>query len=72
MFRKALLCASVIAFVGLGTAVAQQPPAGIKRTPLQKIEFPEGYTTVTGIAEIGPGGCWATAVPRPATATTDA
>mgnify|MGYP001059413198 CR=1 FL=1 len=56
MFRKALLCALIAAAAGTGTAVAQQPPAGIKRTPLQKIEFPEGYTTVTGIAEIGPGG----------------
>jgi quercetin dioxygenase-like cupin family protein len=56
MFRKALLCASIVAVAGLGTALAQQPPAGIKRTPLQKIEFPEGYTTITGIAEIGPGG----------------
>jgi quercetin dioxygenase-like cupin family protein len=58
MFRKALLCASIVAVAGIGAAVAQQPSAsaGIKRTPLQKIEFPEGYTTVTGIAEIGPGG----------------
>jgi quercetin dioxygenase-like cupin family protein len=56
MFRKALLCASIVAFASLSVAVAQQPPAGIKRTPLQKIDFPEGYTTVTGIAEIGPGG----------------
>ncbi|KQW22458.1 cupin [Afipia sp. Root123D2] len=56
MFRKALLCASVVAFASLSVAAAQQPPAGIKRTPLQKIDFPEGYTTVTGIAEIGPGG----------------
>jgi quercetin dioxygenase-like cupin family protein len=56
MFRKALLYASIVAVAGLGTALAQQPPAGIKRTPLQKIEFPEGYTTITGIAEIGPGG----------------
>jgi len=28
---------------------------GIKRTPLQKIDFPDGYTTVTGLAEIQPG-----------------
>jgi quercetin dioxygenase-like cupin family protein len=56
MFRKALLCASIVAFASLGVAVAQQPPAGINRTPLQKINFTEGYTTVTGIAEIGPGG----------------
>ncbi|WP_249122974.1 MULTISPECIES: cupin domain-containing protein [unclassified Bradyrhizobium] len=34
--------------------MAQQ--GGIKRTPLQKVEFPDGYNTVTGIAEIQPGG----------------
>jgi quercetin dioxygenase-like cupin family protein len=28
---------------------------GIKRTPLQKVDFPDGYTTVTGLAEIQPG-----------------
>jgi quercetin dioxygenase-like cupin family protein len=33
-------------------AIAQ----GIKRTPLQKVEFPDGYNTVTGIAEIPAGG----------------
>jgi quercetin dioxygenase-like cupin family protein len=56
MLNTSLFCAVTIAFVGIGAAIAQQPPAGIKRTPLQKIEFPEGYTTVTGIAEIAPGG----------------
>ncbi|MBX3572041.1 MAG: cupin domain-containing protein [Mesorhizobium sp.] len=34
------------------TAAAQD---GIRRTPLQKVDFPEGYTTVTGLAEIQPG-----------------
>ena len=34
------------------TAAAQD---GIRRTPLQKHDFPEGYTTVTGLAEIQPG-----------------
>lgn len=56
MFRKTLLCVSIVALAGIGAAVAQTPPAGIKRTPLQKIEFPEGYNTVTGIAEVPPGG----------------
>lgn len=37
-----------------GAALAQQ--SGIKRTPLQKVEFPDGYVTVTGIAEIPAGG----------------
>ncbi len=44
---------AALAFVFLaGTALAQE---GIKRTPLQKTDFPEGYTTVTGTAEIQPG-----------------
>jgi quercetin dioxygenase-like cupin family protein len=52
MLKKTLL---VLAFTGLAVAaVAQQ--AGIKRTPLQKIDFPEGFTTVSGIAEVPPGG----------------
>jgi len=54
MIRKFLIGLAVIALAYAGGAVAQQ--SGIKRTPLQKIEFPEGYTTVTGIAEIQPGG----------------
>jgi len=50
MIRKILLGIVVVAFAG--AAFAQ----GIKRTPLQKVEFPDGYNTVTGIAEIAPGG----------------
>ena len=52
MFRKLLLGLAVIAFAG--TAVAQQ--SGIKRTPLQKVDFPPGYNTVTAIAEVPAGG----------------
>lgn len=37
------------------TALAQEAPAGIKRTPLQSIDFPQGYKTVTGLAEVAPG-----------------
>lgn len=36
-------------------AAAEQAPAGIKRTPLQSIDFPDGYKTVTGLAEVLPG-----------------
>ena len=54
MIKKILLGLTVVAFTCAGGAIAQQ--GGIKRTPLQKIEFPEGYVTVTGIAEIQPGG----------------
>ena len=55
MLRKTVLCVSVLALAGIGAAIAQQPPAGIKRTPLQTIPFPEGYNTVTGLAELPPG-----------------
>ena len=52
MIRKILLGLTVVAFACTGAAIAQ----GIKRTPLQKVEFPDGYNTVTGIAEIPAGG----------------
>ncbi|MFZ5737534.1 MAG: cupin domain-containing protein [Pseudomonadota bacterium] len=50
--RHILVVCAVIA--AAGAAVAQQ--SGIKRTPLQKIEFPDGYVTVSGLAELPPGG----------------
>src|SRR6476620_1788155 len=37
MIKKLLLGLSVIAFAGAGVAIAQQ--SGIKRTPLQKLDF---------------------------------
>ncbi len=49
MLKKTLL---VVAFTSLACAAVAQ---GIKRTPLQKIDFPDGYTTVTAIAELPPG-----------------
>lgn len=53
MFKTLILGLTVVAFAGLGTATAQTPaPGGIKRTPLQKIEFPKGYNVVTVVAEI--------------------
>jgi quercetin dioxygenase-like cupin family protein len=54
MIKKTLLALSVLAFACAGAALAQQ--GGIKRTPLQKVEFPDGYFTVTGLAEIPSGG----------------
>src|SRR5450432_636632 len=54
MIRKILLGLTVVAFACAGAAIAQQ--ASIKRTPLQKAEFPEGFVTVSGIAEIPAGG----------------
>jgi len=53
MIKKTLLALSIVALGPTG-AVAQQ--GGIKRTPLQKAEFPDGYVTVTGIAEVPAGG----------------
>ena len=52
--RKYTLAVAAGALAFAGTALAQQ--GGIKRTPLQKIEFPDGYNTVTGIAEVPAGG----------------
>jgi quercetin dioxygenase-like cupin family protein len=52
MIKKVLLGLAVAAFAFTGAASAQ----GIKRTPLQKIDFPDGYTTVTAIAEVPAGG----------------
>jgi quercetin dioxygenase-like cupin family protein len=54
VIRKIWLALTVVAFAFAGVAIAQQ--AGVKRTPLQKAEFPDGYNTVSGIAEIPAGG----------------
>lgn len=45
MFGKALFAAALIALAAFGAAVAQQPDA-IKRTPLQRVEFPSGHLTI--------------------------
>jgi quercetin dioxygenase-like cupin family protein len=54
MIKKFLLGLTIVAFAFAGVAIAQQ--GGIKRTPLQKAEFPDGYNTVSAIAEIPAGG----------------
>jgi quercetin dioxygenase-like cupin family protein len=54
MTKKLILGLAVATFVVAGVAIAQQ--SGIKRTPLQKVDFPAGYNTVTAIAEIPAGG----------------
>jgi len=51
MFTKLVLGLTLAAF-SAGLAQAQ----GIKRTPLQKLEFPDGFETVTAIAEVPVGG----------------
>ena len=54
MIKKLLLGLTIVAVAGAGVAIAQQ--SGIKRTPLQKLDFPAGYNTVTAIAEVPAGG----------------
>src|SRR3954447_8045365 len=54
MTRKILTGLAVAAVAFAGVAIAQQ--SGIKRTPLQKLDFPAGYNTVTAIAEVPAGG----------------
>jgi quercetin dioxygenase-like cupin family protein len=54
VFRKALVTAAIVVPVIAVSAVAQQ--SGIKRTPLQTVDFPAGYNVVSVIAEI-PYGC---------------
>ena len=56
MIKKLLLGLFVVAFACAGAAFAQQ--AAIKRTPLQKAEFPDGFVSVSGIAEV-PAGAFA-------------
>lgn len=53
MIKKIILGLTVVAFA-CAAAVAQQ--ATIKRTPLQKLDFPPGFNTVTAIAEVPAGG----------------
>jgi quercetin dioxygenase-like cupin family protein len=54
VIKKILIALSVAALALAGVAIAEQ--AAVKRTPLQKAEFPDGYVTVSGIAEIPAGG----------------
>jgi len=55
VFKKALVIAAMVAPVIVASAVAQQ--AAIKRTPLQTVDFPPGFTTISAIVEIPPGVC---------------
>jgi len=52
MFRKLAFCCGLLVFTLIGSAAFAQ---GIKRTVLQKIEFPDHYTVITAIAEVEPG-----------------
>ena len=53
MLRKAIFVLSAAA-IGVTAALAQQP--AIKRTMLQKTDFPDGYTIVEAVAEVPAGG----------------
>jgi quercetin dioxygenase-like cupin family protein len=39
------------------SAVSASAFAQVKRTPIQTVDFPPGFTTVTAIFEIAPGTC---------------
>jgi quercetin dioxygenase-like cupin family protein len=60
MFKKTLVIAAFVAPVALAPVflapvLAQQ--TGIKRTPVQTVDFPAGFQTVSAIAEVPAGGC---------------
>jgi quercetin dioxygenase-like cupin family protein len=55
VFKKVLVIAAVAAPVVIASAIAQQ--SAIKRTPLQTVDFPPGFNTVTAVVEITPGVC---------------
>jgi quercetin dioxygenase-like cupin family protein len=55
MLKKTLVIAAFTMPVLLAPVFAQQ--SGIKRTPLQTVDFPAGFQTVSAIAEIPAGGC---------------
>ncbi len=55
MLKRSLVVAAIVAPVVIATAWAQQ--SAIKRTPLQTVDFPPGFNTVSAIAEISQGNC---------------
>jgi quercetin dioxygenase-like cupin family protein len=55
MFKRTLVIAAFTLPVLLAPVFAQQ--SGIKRTPLQTVDFPAGFQTVSAIAEVPAGGC---------------
>jgi quercetin dioxygenase-like cupin family protein len=52
---RSAIAAVAVMFVA-APALAEEAQADFKRTPLQAADFPEGYKTVSAIAEIAPGG----------------
>ena len=53
---RALPGAVLIVLVSAAAAVAQPATGSVRRTPLQRVEFPQGHTTLTSLIEIQPGG----------------
>jgi quercetin dioxygenase-like cupin family protein len=53
MYKTAI--AILTAVLWAAPALADNATSSIKRTPLQSIDFPDGYKTVTGLAEVAPG-----------------
>jgi quercetin dioxygenase-like cupin family protein len=55
MLRTSTFIAAVGLAVALVPAMAQQ--SNIKRTMLQTVDFPPGFTTVSAVVEVAPRGC---------------
>jgi quercetin dioxygenase-like cupin family protein len=55
MFNRALVVMLAAITAPGVVAIAQQD--GLKRTPLQTVDFPPGYEVVSVIAEVEPGNC---------------
>jgi quercetin dioxygenase-like cupin family protein len=55
MLRTSTIIAAVGLAVALVPATAQQ--SNIKRTMLQTVDFPPGFTTVSAVVEVAPRGC---------------
>jgi quercetin dioxygenase-like cupin family protein len=55
MLRTSTIIAAIGLAVALVPATAQQ--SNIKRTMLQTVDFPPGFTTVSAIVELAPRGC---------------
>jgi quercetin dioxygenase-like cupin family protein len=53
-FSACAICA-VAGFVATAVGEAQAQTPGLKRTILQKVEFPDNYVTVTALVDIDPG-----------------
>jgi quercetin dioxygenase-like cupin family protein len=55
MLRTSTIIVAVGLAVALVPATAQQ--SNIKRTMLQTVDFPPGFTTVSAVVEVAPRGC---------------